>query len=73
MTEPPDPDPSGNHSAPVLSNTQRLRSHLARDSLAAALLTAWETGNPAQAQSRMLAALQAFHGPKQANDAQTAA
>jgi hypothetical protein len=73
MTEPPDPDPSGGHNVPILSNTQHLRLLLSKDSLAAALLTAWETGDPAQAQRRMLATLQAFHPAKQASDDQTAA
>jgi hypothetical protein len=57
----------------TLPNVQRLRAHLAQDSLAAALLAAWEAGEPAQAQVRMLAALHEFHAPKQAATHETAA
>jgi hypothetical protein len=56
-----------------LNNTQRLRTHLASGSLAAALLTAWEKGDPAEAQARMLAAMTRFHAPKQVADDETAA
>jgi hypothetical protein len=49
-----------------LSNTERLRAHLAEDGLAAALLAAWASGNRAQLQARMLVALNEFHAPKQA-------
>jgi hypothetical protein len=73
MTEPPDPTPAGDHSVAIPSNTQRLRSRLTKDSLAAALLTAWEDGDPTRAQQRMLNALHAFHAPKQASDDKTAA
>ena len=69
MTDPPDPTSGGG----ILTNTQRLRSHLTEGGLAAALLTAWEDGEQTQAQERMLATLHAFHEPKQASDDQTAA
>jgi hypothetical protein len=67
MTEDSASEPEPDDPAPLnLSNTQRLRTHLASGSLAAALLTAWEDGDPAQAQARMLAAANDFHAPKQA-------
>ena len=50
-----------------------LRTYLASGSLAAALLTAWGEGDPAQAQARMLAAVNNFHAPKQAADDQSPA
>ena len=48
---------------PDLTNAERLRAHLSKDSLAAALLTAWEAGDASGAQARMLAALTRFHAP----------
>jgi hypothetical protein len=72
MIEEPEPEPDD--LTPVtLSNTQRLRTHLASGSLAAALLTAWEEGDPAQSQTRMLAAVNSFHAPKQTADNATPA
>ena len=47
------------------TNAERLRAHLPNGSLATALLTAWEAGDAAEAPSRMLTALEAFHAPKQ--------
>lgn len=42
------------------TNTERLRSHLKPQSLAAALLSAWEAGDQTSAQARLLAAFQEF-------------
>jgi len=50
------------------TNTQRLRANLLKDSLAVALLAAWEAGDAAEATSRMLSALDAFHAPKQVDE-----
>ena len=36
--------------------------------LAAALLSAWQDGDPAEGKARMLAALNAFYNPKQSGD-----
>ena len=49
------------------TNAERLRMHLSKDGLAAALLTAWQSGEAAGAPTRMLAALNAFNSvnPKQ--------
>lgn len=49
------------------TNTQRLRANLPKDGLAVALLRAWEAGGAAEAQSRMVAAIDAFHAPGQAD------
>jgi hypothetical protein len=65
MSEESEPE-SDDPAAPTPSNAQRLRTHLASGSLAAVLLTAWEEGDPAQAQARMLATVNNFHAPKQA-------
>lgn len=56
-----------------ITNTERLRTHLADDSLAAALAIAWEQGGDAkQQQNRMLEALKNFSKAKEeANDATT--
>lgn len=58
----------------ILTNSQRLRTHLAKDGLAAALLAAWEkeTGGP-EAHARMLTTLLDFHKQKQTTDDQTTA
>jgi hypothetical protein len=72
MSEESEPEPD-DPAALTPSNTQRLRTHLASGSLAAALLTAWEEGDPAQAQARMLAAVNNFHAPKQVADDQNPA
>ncbi len=50
----------------IVTNAQRLRAHLLKDSLSTALLTAWEAGDIAQAQARMLVALNDFYSPKPA-------
>lgn len=56
-----------------ITNTKRLRAHLADHSLAVALVTAWEQGGDAkQLQNRMLEALKSFSKAKDAvNDATT--
>lgn len=74
MTEESASGPEQDDLAPLtLSNTQRLRTHLASGSLATALLDAWEDGDPAQAQARMLAAVNNFHASKKAGDDQSPA
>ncbi len=59
----------------TLSNTERLRAELASDSLAAALLAAWEGGDAKESQARMLDAVQRFRPrePTQDGDEQTPA
>jgi hypothetical protein len=52
---------SGGEPAPVLTNADRLRAHLKPEGLAVALLDAWTGGDAADAQSRMMKALEAFH------------
>ena len=47
-----------------LTNTQRLRSHLTKNGLAAALLSAWEAGEPKAVHERLLEALNKFHDPE---------
>ncbi len=49
--------------APVLTNSERLRTYLIPGSLAMALMNAWKKDDP-EAQSRMLTALHDFHKPK---------
>lgn len=66
--EPDDSPLSGDTDALSLRNTERLRTHLASGSLAAALLAGWEDGDPAQTQARMLAIVNNFHAPKKAGD-----
>ena len=53
---------------PDRTNIQRLRANLQKNGLAVALLAAWEAGDAAEAQSRMVTALDAFHAPKQADE-----
>jgi len=48
-----------------LTNVQRLRAHLTKNGLAAALLSAWEANDPPDAQRRLLAALRDFHNTEQ--------
>lgn len=55
-------------SMPIVRNTDRLRAHLTKGGLAAALLSAWQDGDPAEGKVRMLAALNAFYNPKQSGD-----
>jgi len=52
----------------VLTNAERLRAHLSKDSLAAVLLSAWEAGEAAGAQDRLQAALATFHTPQPAGE-----
>lgn len=51
-----------------LSNTERLRLHLAEDGLAKALLDAWHSGGKAEGHKRMLEAVNKFHEKKQVKD-----
>jgi hypothetical protein len=46
-----------------LTNAQRLRAHLVKSGLAESLLDAWQDGAAAEAQNRMLAALDNFLKP----------
>lgn len=57
---------------PIVSNTDRLRAHLTKNGLAAALLSAWQQGGPTGGRAHMLAALNEFYNPKQSNDDATA-
>jgi hypothetical protein len=57
---------------PILSNTDRLRAHLIKDGLAAALLSAWQHGEASGARARMHTALNEFYNPKQPGDDATA-
>lgn len=61
-TSPP-PDDANATSAPVLTNSERLRTHLTSGGLAMTLLDAWKKDDP-EAQARMLTALHDFHKPK---------
>lgn len=56
--------------ASVLSNTDRLRLHLSKDGLANALLDAWLADPKADAQKRMIDAINNFHDKKQAKNEQ---
>ncbi|MBP9865022.1 MAG: hypothetical protein KBC91_01320 [Candidatus Omnitrophica bacterium] len=49
----------------ILSNTDRLRLHLSKEGLAKNLLDAWLLGSKADAQKRMLNAINKFHDKKQ--------
>jgi hypothetical protein len=49
--------------APVLTNIERLRTHLTPGGLAVTLMDAWKKDDP-EAQGRMLTALHDFHKPK---------
>lgn len=53
-----------------LSNTDRLRLHLSKDGLANALLDAWLADPKADAQKRMIDAINNFHDKKQAKNEQ---
>jgi hypothetical protein len=53
---------------PIVRNTDRLRAHLTKEGLAAALLSAWQHGEPAEGKARMLAALKTFYDPKLSGD-----
>jgi len=50
------------------TNTERLRTHLTANGLAAALLSAWEAEEPADIQARLLAALIKFYIPEQSSN-----
>jgi hypothetical protein len=58
----------GERPTAVLTNADRLRAHLKPESLASMLLEAWLAGEPADAPSRMLKALELYQKPKQATD-----
>jgi len=55
------------------TNTERLRAHLSKNGLAAALLSAWEAKEPANVQDRLLAALMKFYFPEKTTDGEAEA
>jgi hypothetical protein len=57
---------------PIVRNTDRLRAHLTKDGLAAALLSAWQQGESGGSEARLLDALNEFFKPKQTGDDATA-
>jgi hypothetical protein len=59
----PPPDDANIVPAPVLTNSERLRTHLTTGGLAVTLMDAWKKDDP-EAQALMLAALHDFHKPK---------
>jgi hypothetical protein len=62
--------PAESGSKADLTNIERLKSHLAPDGVAAALLSAWsEGGEPQARRTRMLAALEGHSSHEEASNA----
>lgn len=59
----PPPNDANEPPAQVLTNTERLRTHLTPGGLAMTLMEAWKKDDP-KAEARMLTALHDFHKPK---------
>jgi hypothetical protein len=53
---------------PIVRNTDRLRTYLTKDGLAAALLSAWQQGESGGGKAGLVDALNEFFNPKQSCD-----
>jgi hypothetical protein len=53
---------------PIVRNTDRLRTYLTKDGLAAALLSAWQQGESGGGKAGLVDALNEFFNPKQSSD-----
>ena len=62
------PGAEGSEEAAPQSNADRLRAHIKPDGLASTLVDAWLAVAPADAQTRLLKALEDYHKPKQGTD-----